>query len=131
MGRSPCGAVSRACYGAATMREGMRRGPVIAAVVMSLLAILGGSCGPAPATSSALDAPPARGGTVVLAIWQEPTTLLPQFSGMTATFLISNLLIEGLTQTASDGTYVPVLAQRVPTIANGGVKLSADGKRMD
>ena len=84
-----------------------------------------------PAASGGAAAGPVRGGTLVLAIWQEPTTLSPIYANQVVANLVSEVAVEGLLNTDTDGNYYPVLAKAVPTIANGGVKLSADGKRMD
>ncbi|HET8568065.1 MAG TPA: peptide ABC transporter substrate-binding protein [Candidatus Limnocylindria bacterium] len=77
---------------------------------------------PAPAADG-----PRAGGTVVIA-WQEPDTLLPPFStGAQTSALVSALTIEGLVRVLPDGTFAPALAEAVPTTANGGVTISADG----
>jgi peptide/nickel transport system substrate-binding protein len=64
-------------------------------------------------------------------MWQEPTTLAPPYLNQTIAGLVSQVAVEGLTRTDTDGKYQPVLAKSVPDINNGGVKLSADGKKMD
>ncbi len=111
------------------------------ATVLTTLAILTGACapaaGPVPAASPAAgggavpSAAPVRGGTLVFAIWQEPTTLLPIYANQVVAGVVGQVVTEGLVRTANDGSYVPQLAKQVPTLANGGVKLSADGTRMD
>ena len=72
-----------------------------------------------------------RGGTLVFAIWQEPSTLAPNYGNQTVTSVVNEVTVEGLLTTDTNGNYQPVLAKSVPTVSNGGVKLSADGKRMD
>jgi len=88
-----------------------------------------GACG------NAASAPPAhapvKGGTLTVAIWQEPNTLYPYYATQTVSTLVFETALEGLVRVTPDGAYQPVLAREVPTLANGGVKLSADGKRMD
>jgi peptide/nickel transport system substrate-binding protein len=74
---------------------------------------------------------PVKGGTLTVAIWQEPNTLYPYYATQTVSTLVYEVALEGLVRVASDGTYQPVLASAVPTTANGGLKLSADGKTMD
>lgn len=83
--------------------------------------------GPEPAASSS----PVRGGTVVFAIWQEPTTLATIYANQTVASVVGETVIEGLLNTDTDGNFYPVLAKAVPTLANGGVTISGDGKTMD
>jgi peptide/nickel transport system substrate-binding protein len=64
-------------------------------------------------------------------MWQEPTTLAPPYLNQTIAGLVAQVAVEGLTRTDTDGNYQPVLAKSVPTINNNGVKVSADGKKMD
>ncbi len=91
------------------------------------------ACTPAQTgtTSATPSAAPARGGTLVFAIWQEPTTLAPIYANQTVATVVGETAVEGLLNTDTDGNYYPVLAKAVPTLANGGVKISADGKKMD
>jgi peptide/nickel transport system substrate-binding protein len=106
-----------------------RRGVTLAfAAIVALSA-----CGPPPAGSSGAtpSAAAARGGTLVFAIWQEPTTLAPIYANQTVATVVSETAVEGLLNTDTDGNYYPVLARSVPTLVNGGVKISADGKKMD
>jgi len=84
--------------------------------------------GPVGASAGAA---PTRGGTLVFAIWQEPTTLQPIYANQTVATVVSETVVEGLLNTDTDGNYYPVLAKSVPTLANGGVKISADGRKMD
>jgi len=72
-----------------------------------------------------------RGGTLVFAVWQEPTTLAPIYANQTVAGLVGQVAWEGLQNVDTDGNYYPVLAKQVPTLQNNGVKLSADGKKMD
>ncbi|TMC76051.1 MAG: peptide ABC transporter substrate-binding protein [Chloroflexi bacterium] len=85
---------------------------------------------PASGTPASADAP-VRGGTLIFAMWQEPTTLAPPYLNQTIAGLVSQVAVEGLTRTDTDGKYQPVLAKAVPDVNNGGVKVSADGKKMD
>src|SRR5262245_38905474 len=115
-----------------------------AAVVAAALLIVATACAPAAPTSGASAAPsaaatvaatpaggPTRGGTATIAIWQEPANLAPYYQNQTVQSVVLNLIVEGLLQTQANGEYAPLLAQDVPTVSNGGVKLSADGKSMD
>lgn len=90
-----------------------------------------GSAAPSAAASAAASAAPVKGGTLVMAIWQEPASLMPHYANQTVQSVVLDTIVEGLLKTAPNGDYVPVLAKEVPTLANGGVKVSADGKTMD
>jgi peptide/nickel transport system substrate-binding protein len=114
-------------------------------VIAGALSIVATACAPSTAPSGAspaataaataaatvaATAAPARGGTVVFAVWQEPTTLAPIYANQTVAGVVGDAVTEGLAMTDPEGTYVPVLAKSVPTVANGGVTLSSDGKKM-
>ena len=87
--------------------------PVLAAVV-ALLA--------QPAVSQQ----PRRGGTVTIALYQEPELLNPLIASQTAAFEVTILTVEGMLRVGPDGRYIPQLATEVPDQKNGGV--SPDGK---
>jgi peptide/nickel transport system substrate-binding protein len=70
--------------------------------------------------------PPARGGTIRVGLWQEPSTLNPYYATMYATNLVAAAVLEGLVAVDPAGQYYPVLATEVPSVANGQV--SADGR---
>ncbi|MDP9265906.1 MAG: peptide ABC transporter substrate-binding protein [Chloroflexota bacterium] len=99
-----------------------------AAIAMALVL---GACAPAtgPAQPAAGGAP-VRGGTLIFALWQEPTTLAPLYINQTVGTVVGNVVNEGLIMTEADGSYAPKLAKSLPTLENGGVKLSPDGKKM-
>ncbi len=106
-------------------------GPRRAAVLALAAALLIGACAPAPGTpGAAVGGGPVRGGTVIFALWQEPTTLAPLYINQTVGTVVGNVVNEGLIRTDADGSYVPQLAKTLPTLENGGVKLSSDGKKM-
>src|SRR3989304_9934339 len=63
--------------------------------------------------------PPERGGTIRIGLWQEPSTLNPYYATMYATNLVANVALEGLVAVDPAGTYYPVLATGVPSVANG------------
>jgi len=88
------------------------------------------AAGTAAGTAAATAAIP-RGGTFIFAMWQEPATLAGPYVNQTIAGLVAQTVVEGLAMTDNDGNYVPMLAKTVPTLQNGGVKLSADGKKMD
>src|ERR1700687_4458279 len=75
-------------------------------------------------TNPSADAP-VRGGTAIIAIWQEPTTLGVPYGNQTVLGLVVNGTVEGLADTTTDGKYVPILATRVPDVTNGGVVINA------
>ena len=65
------------------------------------------------------------GGTVIDAISQEPSSLLPQRSNQPFAHLVQAAIRTPLFATNSQGDIVPALATEVPTTANGGI--SHDG----
>jgi peptide/nickel transport system substrate-binding protein len=69
---------------------------------------------------------PKPGGTLRIALYQEPAILNPYLNSQTAGTEVMNLIFLGLTEVDPDGKRLPVLATEVPTVQNGGV--SADGK---
>lgn len=87
--------------------------PVIAAVV-ALIA--------QPAVSQQ----PPRGGSVTMALYQEPELLNRLIASQTAASEVAILTVEGLLRAGPDGKYIPQLATEVPDQKNGGV--SPDGK---
>ena len=118
----------RATYHARLKGEYVRRFAILA-----WLTIVVAACQSVPVTGTA---PPAsgqavRGGTLVFAVWQEPTTLAPPYINQTIAGLVSQVCTEGLARTDTDGNYQPVLATRLPTIENGGAKLIAGGTKLE
>jgi peptide/nickel transport system substrate-binding protein len=94
-------------------------------LIYMAIAALVASCGNGPAAS-----PPPVGGTAIVA-WQEPATLdLLYASGAQSAATIARVAVEGLVGIGPDGNEIPVLAREVPTVANGAVTVSADGKAM-
>jgi peptide/nickel transport system substrate-binding protein len=96
-------------------------------------ALVAASCGTpsnTPVTSAsakpaATDAP-VRGGTAIVAIWQEPATLAPLYANQTVTDIVTYGVLEGLAETTDSGEYVPTLAKSIPTVSNGGVTVTGD-----
>src|SRR2546428_1042836 len=80
----------------------------------------------ASAAASATAQPITRGGTAIVAIWQEPSTLGAPYGNQTVLGLVINGTVEGLVDTSNDGQYVPTLAAKVPDVANGGVVVKGD-----
>jgi len=77
------------------------------------------------ATAEPVTEEPARGGSVRIALYQEPSILNPYLIKQGAATRVMITILEGLLSIDPEGNYYPVLAEEVPTIANGGV--SADG----
>ena len=74
-------------------------------------------------------APPAMAerasdGNVSIIYWQAPSILNPYLSGGTKDVESSSLVIEPLGRYDQTGALVPYLAEKIPTVDNGGV--SAD-----
>ncbi len=79
---------------------------------------------PAGATSAANV--PKRGGSVVMTMWQSPTTLNYYLGAQNVVYEVTTFVNEGLTRVLPDGTREALLVKELPTAQNGGV--SADGK---
>ena len=95
-------------------------------VILAAAAIVVAACTPAaptgttPTTAPAATEAPVRGGTAIVAIWQEPSTLAAHYANQTVTDIVNYGVIEGLAETTTEGNYVPNLAKAVPTVGNGG-----------
>ncbi len=100
----------------------------LAALVVALVAFA--ACAPSGQPPASASAGP-RGGTLTFALWQEPETLNPYYGTQTVSGLVSEIAVEGLLSVDTDGNYIPQLAAQVPSLQNGQVKLSSDGKKMD
>jgi len=86
------------------------------------LALVAAAC--APATPQR----PVERGTLVVA-WQDPETLNPLYStGNQTNALVYRVAVEGLLAPGPTGCCVPVLAEEIPTLANGGLTLEPDGR---
>src|SRR5688572_15526763 len=111
----------------------MRRLSIAFAVAGLIAAACGqpptGTSSPAPSAAASATAAPTRGGTAIVAIWQEPATLAAHYANQTVTDIVNYGVIEGLAETTTDGEYVPNLAKSVPTIANGGAVVK--GTKLD
>jgi peptide/nickel transport system substrate-binding protein len=104
------------------MRPVQRR--LVASVVFAalLLSACGGT-GASPQGSGG----PKSGGTLTMAIYQEPSSLHPYYTTQTVAKLVWQVAIEGLTHVDPDGNYIPWLAKEVPTLKNNGVKILPSG----
>src|SRR6266516_18340 len=97
-------------------------------LALSLCSVLAVACGPtAPAapraTSQAAQAaqptsqaPQATGPQVRITLNQEPDTLNPFYSGLRATFTVTQAIFNGLVVVNEQGDYEGDLAAEVPTI---------------
>ena len=70
--------------------------------------------------------PVKPGGTLKMALWQEPTHLNKHMNSQTVASLVARQLFLPLIDVDETGNYIPLLTLEVPTPQNGGV--SADGK---
>ena len=66
------------------------------------------------------------GGDLRILMWDAPTMLHPHFGRGLRDMTASRLFYEPLRRPAPDGTFVPVLAESMPTVKNGG--LAKDGQ---
>ncbi|MCJ7873664.1 ABC transporter substrate-binding protein [Phaeobacter sp. J2-8] len=82
---------------------------------------------PKPDPEKVRPSPPAtaqrRGadGAATLTYWQAPSILNPYLSGSTKDIEAASLVLEPLASFDPEGNILPVLANRVPTLENGGV----------
>lgn len=100
-------------------------------VKLATVALLIASCtsatpGGSPSPNASASAAPVRGGTAIVAIWQEPSTLAPLYNNQTVSTVVDYGVVEGLATTTNEGKYVPQLAKSVPDVANGGVTVTGD-----
>jgi peptide/nickel transport system substrate-binding protein len=68
------------------------------------------------------------GGELKIIMWDAPTLLHPHFGRGLRDFTASRIFYEPLASPTPDGTYAPVLAEEIPTLANGGI--ARDGMSM-
>jgi peptide/nickel transport system substrate-binding protein len=102
-------------------------------IICAAFVLVATACAQAPsgggATSTiAASGSPVRGGTAIIAIWQEPTTLLPLYRNQTVATVVGAGVVEGLVRTKADGTYEGDLAKNVPTLGNG---VTVTGSKME
>ncbi|MFV2063171.1 MAG: ABC transporter substrate-binding protein, partial [Chloroflexota bacterium] len=65
------------------------------------------------------------GGIITVGLYQEPDNLNPYLAAQTASELVRTVALEGLLDADPEGNYIPILAEVVPTVENGGI--SEDG----
>ena len=74
--------------------------------------------------------PDLHGGTVVIGLLEEPLTLNPLFAGEQGAIvgMIAQAWSVGVQDVSGEtGDLIPEVLERLPTVANGGVALNADG----
>ena len=59
--------------------------------------------------------------SVNLLIWQAASTVNPYLSGGTKDLMAGSLVLESMARSNPDGIMIPVLAEEIPTVENGGV----------
>lgn len=64
---------------------------------------------------------PQPGGTVSFLLYEDPNSLNPILGSTSIAIQVVTAILEGLAENAPDGTYVPILADELPTQENGGV----------
>lgn len=96
---------------------------------MALAACAPGTGATTASASAKASEAPVKGGTAIVAIWQEPSSLAPHYANQTVSDIVNYGVLEGLADTTTEGEYVPTLATKVPTVANGGVVVK--GSKLD
>jgi peptide/nickel transport system substrate-binding protein len=122
-----CAIVATACQPAAVPPAGQPATPAATTPPAAKPTTAPAVAPTAQATSKPEAAAPgtAAGGQVRLTLNQEPDTLNPFYSGLRATFTVTQAIFNGLVVVNEQGNYEGDLAAEVPTVQNGGV--SADG----
>lgn len=93
--------------------------------MLALVIAMAGCAAPAPKAGSPDPTRPA-----VVQFLQEPDTLDPYLSPMSATGALAAAFYSGLVIPDDKGAWVPDLAEAVPTLANGGVEREGKGMRV-
>lgn len=101
----------------------MKRGRLWSWLFVAATALSGCAASVPPSPSSA-----PRGGTLIVAWWNEPAGLMPYIVSQLPARILSHFAVEGLIAVSPDGEYQPWLAKQVPTLANGDVKVLPNGK---
>ena len=93
------------------------------AVLLLVLSACGGTSSPSgPSSSSSPSAgKPVKGGTWIVDLYEEPDSLLPNFSSETFAYMVQYGLYAPLIYGTPQGQLMPGIATEVPTVANGGV----------
>src|SRR5260221_98774 len=97
----------------------------LVALLVLILSACGGASGPSSSGSGASGAP-AKGGTWIDDLYEEPDSLIPNLSSETFAYMVQYGLYAPLVYGTPQGQLMPGIATEVPTVANNGV--SADLK---
>ena len=97
----------------------------LVALLVLILSACGTTSGPSSSSSGASSAP-AKGGTWIDDLYEEPDSLIPNASSETFAAMVDYALWAPLVYGTPQGTLMPGLLTEVPTAANGGI--SADLK---
>jgi peptide/nickel transport system substrate-binding protein len=97
---------------------------VALAVLSASLSVLLEGCSHAQSSSGPI-ASDGEAGVLRVAELSDPTSLNPMLSGADIAYQLSAFVLEYLVQLDDRGNVVPVLAERVPAVENGGI--SKDG----
>lgn len=108
------------------LRQGRHRRlfGLLALIGLLTLSAAGAVAQDEPPYYSDTQAPAQPGGTLSYLLYEDPDRLNPILGQTTQAVQVTSTILEGLTENAPDGNYVPVLAAELPTQENGGV--SAD-----
>ena len=71
--------------------------------------------------ASAVEAKRGSDGQLNLLYWQAPSTMNPNLSGGTKELEASSVVLEPLARYDEKGNLLPWLAEKIPTVANGGI----------
>ncbi len=82
---------------------------------------------PVPPTSVPPTAVPKASDTVVIAMQQEPDTLHPLISSMTASTKVRGAVLMGCMVQNDKAEWVAIGCEQIPTVDNGGAKLVGEG----
>ena len=89
------------------------------AVASTVLVVAG--CGPSEGTGSDGSAQQEGDKTLKILYWQAPSTLNPYLSGGTKDIDAASLVLEPLAQYNERAEMLPLLAEEIPTLRNGGI----------
>ncbi|HYA99047.1 MAG TPA: peptide ABC transporter substrate-binding protein [Ktedonobacteraceae bacterium] len=92
---------------------------IVAVLILILSAC--GSSGSSSSSSTSSAGTPVKGGTWIEDLFEEPDSLIPNFSTETFANIVMDGLYAGLIYGDPQGKLLPGLATEVPTTANGGV----------
>ena len=117
------GAMVLAACGGAPSAPAPTTAPPSPTAAPATAATVGAAATAAPAPTAAHAARPGRGAgdTLRILYWQAPTILNNHLAVGTKDVEASRLVLEPLAAIDPEGNFVPLLAEEIPTVANGGV----------